>query len=68
MNTRERTIQDEIRDLTEEARRLDYEARRPRACPRAAWDAEERYRVILEKLADLRAKAELENIIPLQQP
>jgi hypothetical protein len=63
-----RTIADEIRTLTEEVRRLDWESRRPRACPRAAYEAGERYRVALEKLADLRAKAEPENIIPLQQP
>jgi hypothetical protein len=41
------TIQDEIARLTEEAKRLDWESRRPRACPRAAWEAEERYRVTL---------------------
>lgn len=56
MNTRERTIEDEIHDLTAEAQRLDWESRNPRACPRAAWSAEERLQVVKAKIAGLEAR------------
>lgn len=39
-----------------EAHRLEWEARRPRACPRAAWDAEESLKAVLGKIADLQVK------------
>lgn len=54
--SRERTIEEEIADLAAQARRLDWESRCPRACPREAYEAEEKLRVTLEKLADLRVK------------
>lgn len=54
---RMKTIADEIRELKAEARRLGYEIRNPRACPRLAHEAEERQRMTLEKIADLEAKA-----------
>jgi hypothetical protein len=57
----EPTIADEIARLELEARRLDWESRRPRACPRSAWDAEEKYRVTLVKIADLRVKLQAAN-------
>lgn len=60
----ELTIADEIARLKAEASRLDWESRNPRACPHAAWEAEERLRVTLERIADLRANSEPETITP----
>lgn len=51
-----KTIQDEIRELTEAARQLGHQIRNPRTCPRLAAEAEERYRFTIAKLADLQAK------------
>lgn len=53
-----KTIGDEIRDLTEEVHALGLRISNPRTCPRLAFDAEERRRVLLEKLADLQSKTQ----------
>lgn len=46
-------ILEEIARLSTEAKHLQWAIRSPRACPRAAWDAEENLRLNLLKIEGL---------------
>lgn len=52
------TIDNEIKRLVAEARRLDYATRSRNACPRAACAAEADLKAVIERIAELRLKQE----------